>query len=43
MSKLTCEEVLKLAQLASLALSDEAVEEFRVELRDIIQDIKSKM
>jgi len=37
MTKLTREEVLKLAQLARLALSDEEVEEFRNELSEILQ------
>ena len=37
MSKLTREEVLKLAQLARLALTDEEVEEFRGELSAILQ------
>lgn len=40
MSKLTREEVLKLAQLARLDLSDEEVEEFRKELSDILQYVE---
>lgn len=40
MSKLTREEVLKLAQLARLALSDEEVEEFREELSEILQYVE---
>lgn len=37
MSNLSREEVLKLAQLARLALTDDEVEEFRRELSDILQ------
>ena len=40
MSKLTREEVLRLAQLARLALSDDEVEEFRKELSEILQYVE---
>lgn len=40
MSKLTREEVLKLAQLARLSLTDEEVEEFRKELSEILQYVE---
>ncbi len=40
MSKLTREEVLKLAKLARLALADEEVEEFRNELSEILQYVE---
>ncbi len=40
MSKLSRDDVLKLAQLARLELSDEEVEEFRGELSDILQYVE---
>jgi len=40
MTKLSREEVLKLAQLARLALSDEEVEEFQNELSEILQYVE---
>jgi aspartyl-tRNA(Asn)/glutamyl-tRNA(Gln) amidotransferase subunit C len=40
MSKLTREEVLKLARLARLDLTDEEVEEFRYELSEILQYVE---
>jgi aspartyl-tRNA(Asn)/glutamyl-tRNA(Gln) amidotransferase subunit C len=40
MTKLSREEVLKLAQLARLALSDDEVEEFGKELSDILQYVE---
>ena len=40
MSKLTREEVLKLAQLARLALTDEEVDEFTGELSAILQYVE---
>ena len=40
MSKLTREDVLKLAQLARLDLSDEEVDEFSTELSDILQYVE---
>jgi aspartyl-tRNA(Asn)/glutamyl-tRNA(Gln) amidotransferase subunit C len=40
MTTLSREEVLKLAQLARLALSDNEVEEFRKELSDILQYVE---
>ena len=40
MTELSREEVLKLAQLARLALSDEEIEEFQGELSDILQYVE---
>lgn len=40
MTKLSREEVLKLAQLARLALTDDEVEEFGKELSDILQYVE---
>lgn len=40
MSKLTREEVLKLAQLARLALTDDEVDEFGRELGEILQYVE---
>lgn len=40
MSKLTREEVLKLAQLARLALTDDEVNEFAGELSEILQYVE---
>lgn len=40
MAKLTREDVLKLARLARLELSDEEVEEFRGELSEILQYVE---
>ena len=40
MSKLTREEVLKLAHLARLAINDDEVEEFQRELSEILQYVE---
>lgn len=40
MSKLTREDVLKLARLARLELSDEEVEQYRSELSEILQYVE---
>ena len=40
MSKLTREEVLRLAQLARLELSEAEIEEYRSELSDILQYVE---
>lgn len=40
MSKLSREDVLKLARLARLSLSDEEVEQYRTELSDILQYVE---
>lgn len=40
MSKLTREDVLKLARLAKLSLSDEEVERYRGELTEILQYVE---
>lgn len=40
MAKLTWEDVLKLAQLARLDLTDEEVEEFSTELSEILQYVE---
>jgi aspartyl-tRNA(Asn)/glutamyl-tRNA(Gln) amidotransferase subunit C len=40
MSKLTREDVLKLARLARLDLTDEEVEKYRTELSDILQYVE---
>jgi len=40
MSKLSREDVLKLAQLARLKLSDEEIEEYSKELSDILQYVE---
>lgn len=40
MSKLSRDDVLKLARLARLSLSDEEVEEYRAELSDILQYVE---
>ncbi len=40
MSKLTREDVLKLAQLARLELSEAEIEEYRSELSDILQYVE---
>ncbi len=40
MAKLTREDVLKLAQLARLELSDAEIEEYRNELSDILQYVE---
>ncbi len=40
MAKLTREDVLKLARLARLELSDDEVEEFRAELSEILQYVE---
>ena len=40
MTELSREEVLKLAELARLALSDEEIEEFQGELSDILQYVE---
>lgn len=40
MSKLTREDVLKLAQLARLELSDAEIEEYRSELSEILQYVE---
>jgi aspartyl-tRNA(Asn)/glutamyl-tRNA(Gln) amidotransferase subunit C len=40
MSKLSREDVLKLARLARLSLSDEEIEQYRTELSDILQYVE---